>query len=109
MKKTLLLTACLAFILGGCAEMDSKTESAKPASSPELTAAFAEAEKEIAAAKKAGHLWNNTEKFVKEAKEAQAAGKGDEAMKKIKKAIKEAKLAQTQAKNEANAKPHFPK
>lgn len=114
MKKSLLLTAGLALIVGGCAEMETKPAASAaaakaPAVNPELTAAFTEAEKEIAAAKKSGHLWNNTEKFMDAAKAAQADGKGDEAMKQVKKAVKEAKLAQEQAAREAGAKPTFPK
>lgn len=111
MKKTILLTACLALTLGGCAEMDTKpTAAAKPAAmvSPELDKTIADAEKEIAAAKKIG-IWRDTEKFLEEAKTAKAEGKADEAMKKAKTALKEAQLAQKQAMAEADAKPHFPK
>jgi hypothetical protein len=105
MKKTILLTACLALTLGGCAEMDTK----QAAASPELDNTIAAAEKEIAAAKKVG-IWRDTEKFLDEAKKAKAEGKGDEAMKKAKLALKQAQLAQQQAMTEANnAKPHFPK
>jgi hypothetical protein len=83
MKKTILLTACLALTLGGCAEMDTKpAAAAKPAAvaNPELDKMIADAEKEIAAAKKGG-LWRDTEKFLDEAKKAKAEGKADEAMK----------------------------
>ena len=115
MKKTLLLSACLAITVTGCAEMDTKpapAAGAKPAAaalSPELQAAVAGAEKEIAAAKKAGNIWRDTEKFLDEGKKAGAAGKADEAMKLIKKAQKQAELAQKQAVAEAGAKVHFPK
>jgi len=112
MKKTILLTACIALTLGGCAEMDTKSAAAaKPAAvaSPELDKTIADAEKEIAAAKKVG-IWRDTEKFLDEAKKAKAEGKADEAMKKAKLALKQAQLAQKQASAEAaNAKPHFPK
>ncbi|HJW81931.1 MAG TPA: hypothetical protein VJ396_06765 [Acidiferrobacterales bacterium] len=112
MKKTILLTACLALTLGGCAEMDTKpAAAAKPAAvvSPELDKAIADAEKEIAAAKKVG-IWRDTEKFLDEAKKAKAEGKADEATKKAQLALKQAQLAQKQAMAEAaNAKPHFPK
>jgi len=111
MKKTILLTACLALTLGGCAEMDTKpSAAAKPAAvvSPELDKIIADAEKEIAAAKKMG-IWRDTEKALEEAKKAKAEGKADDAMKNAKKALKEAQLAQKQAMAEADAKPHFPK
>jgi hypothetical protein len=112
MKKTLLLPACLALIVGGCAEMDTKpAEAAKPAAaplSPDLQAAVAAAEKEIAAAKKVNNAWRDTEKFLDEGKKAGAAGKTDEAMKLIKKAQKQAELAQKQAAAETG-KVNFPK
>jgi len=112
MKKTILLTACLALTLGGCAEMDTKpAAAAKPAAvaSPELDQMIADAEKEIAAAKKGG-LWRDTEKFLDEAKKAKAEGKADEAMKKAQLALKQAQLVQKQVAAEAsNARPHFPK
>jgi len=105
MKKTILLTACLALTLGGCAEMDAKPTAV---ASPELDKAIATAEQEIAAAKKVG-IWRDTEKALDAAKKAKAAGKADEAMKNAKKALKEAQLAQKQAMAEANAKPSYPK
>src|SRR3989337_2899886 len=109
MKKTILLTACLALTLGGCAEMDTKPATAAAVVSPELDKAIADAEKEIAAAKKGG-IWRDTEKFLDEAKKAKAEGKADKAMSKAKKGLKEAQLAQKQAAAEAaNAKPYFPK
>jgi len=111
MKKTLWLSAALALTVAGCADMQTQTAEKKPTPvvSPELDAAIATAEKEIAAAKKSHHLWNNTEKFLDAAKKAKQAGKAEEAMKNAKKAIKEAQLAQQQAMAEANAKPHYPK
>ena len=113
MKKSIWLAAGLALTLGACAEMPSQTQSQKPATTAaatgaELDTVIANAEKEIAAAKKADNLWRDTEKFLKEAKELKAEGKTDEAMKKAKKALKEAQLAQKQAQLEANAKPSFP-
>ena len=107
MKKTFWLTAALALTLAGCAESPTTSGSAA-ASSPELDAAIATAEKEIAAAKKGG-LWRDTEKHLKAAQDAKAAGKTDEAMKFAKKATKEAVLAQKQAAAEANPKVEFPK
>lgn len=110
MKKSIWLAAGLALTLGACAEMPSQTQAQKPAAATgaELDTVIANAEKEIAAAKKADNLWRDTEKFLKEAKELKAEGKTDEAMKKARKALKEAQLAQKQAQLEANAKPSFP-
>jgi formate-dependent nitrite reductase cytochrome c552 subunit len=113
MKKTLWLTACLALTVAGCAEMQTQPQAAaKPAAAAptaEFNAAVANAEKEIAAAKKANNLWRDTEKFLDEAKKAMEAGKADEAVKLANKAMKQAQLAQKQASAEASAKPHFPK
>lgn len=112
MKKSIWLVVGLALVLGACAEMDTKpTNSAKPAAAaanPELDKLIADAEKEIAAAKKVG-IWRDTEKFLDEAKKDKAAGKTDDAMKKAKKALSQAQMAQKQAAAEVNAKPHYPK
>lgn len=104
MKKIILLTACLALTLGGCAEMDTKPAAA---SNTALDEAIASAEKEIAAAKKVG-LWLHTEKFLDDAKAAKTAGKDDEALKLAKKALKQAQLAQKQAQADTDAKPYYP-
>ena len=104
MKKIILLTACLALTLGGCADMDTKPAAA---SNPALDEAIASAEKEIAAAKKAG-LWLHTEKFLEDSKAAKAAGKDDEALKLAKRALKQAQLSQKQAQADADAKPYYP-
>jgi hypothetical protein len=114
MKKTILLTACLTLTLGGCAT-DSKpapATAAKPAAatvaaSPELDQTIANAEKEIAAAKKVG-IWRDTETFLEDAKKAKAAGKNDDALKLAKKALKQAQLAQQQAASQANVKAVYP-
>lgn len=106
MKKSILLTACLALTLGACAEMQTQSSTAKPAATSALDETIANAEKEIAAAKKVG-IWRDTEKFLDEAKALKAEGKSDDAMKKAKKALKEAQLAQKQAAAEAGAKPLF--
>jgi len=112
MKNTILLTACLALTLGGCAEMDTQpVAAAKPAAvaSTELDKTIADAEQAIAAAKKGG-LWRDTEKFLDEAKQAKAEGNADEAMKKAKLALKQAQLALKQSTAEAaDGKPYFPK
>lgn len=108
-KTTILLAACLPFFLAGCAEMETKPAAAV-AASPELDQTIANAEKEIAAAKKVNHLWRDTEKFLEDAKKDKAAGKLDDAMKNAKKALKEAIDAQKQAAAEAaSAKVNFPK
>lgn len=112
MYKTILLTASLALTLGGCAEMDTKPTSgaaSSPASSNSNSAldeTLANAEKEIAAAKKVG-IWRDTEKFLEDAKKAKSDGKEDEAMKLAKKALKQAQLAQKQVQTEAGAKPRY--
>jgi len=112
MKKTILLTACLALTLAGCAEMDTKpVAAAKPAAtvSPDLDKTIADAEQAIAAAKKGG-LWRDTEKFLDEAKKAKAEGKDDDALKLAKKALKQAQLALKQSTAEAaNGQQNFPK
>jgi len=118
MKKTILLTACLALTVGGCAEMDKKPvaaaaatpAAAKPAAataSPELDQTIANAEREIAAANKVG-IWRDTEMFLEQAKSAKAEGKTDEAMKLAKKALKQAVLAQQQAASQVNATAGYP-
>ena len=110
MYKTILLTASLALTLGGCAEMDTKPASGATSSSASSNSALdetiANAEKEIAAAKKVG-IWRDTEKFLEDAKKAKSEGKEDEAMKQAKKALKQAQLAQKQVQAEAGAKPRF--
>ncbi len=111
MKKTILLTACLALTLGGCAEMDTKpaTGTKSAVASPELDKAIADAEQAIGEAKK-GSMWRDTEKFLEDAKKARADGKADEAMKLAKKAQKQAQLSLKQSTAEAaNGKPYFPK
>jgi hypothetical protein len=133
MKRTILLAACLALTLGGCAEMETKPAAAAPATpatatatattttttttttaatataaaSTELDQTIAYAEKEIAAAKKVG-IWRDTEKFLEDAKQAKAEGKNDEAMKLAKKALKQAQLAQQQSASQVDAKPVYP-
>jgi hypothetical protein len=109
MKKSILLGTCLALTLGGCAEMQS-TPSKAPvaaASSPVLDETIANAEKEIAAAKKVDGLWLHTEQFLADAKKLKAEGKMDDALKMAKKALKEAQLGIKQAEAEAGAKPHY--
>jgi len=76
MKKTILLTACLALTLGGCAEMDTKpTAAASQQRSParNSTKMIADAEKEIAAAKKGG--CGATPRSSGRSQEAKAEGK----------------------------------
>jgi hypothetical protein len=111
MKRSILLGTCLALSLGGCAEMQSTPAPAKApmaaASNPMLDETIANAEKEIAAAKKADGLWLHTEKFLADAKTLKSEGKADEALKMAKKALKEAQLGIKQAQAEAGAKPHY--
>jgi hypothetical protein len=98
MKKT-LLTAALTLALGGCAAMQQAKE---------VDDLIAEAEKEIAAAKKTNFTWRDTEKFLGEAKKARDAGDMEGATKSAKKALGEAKLAQKQAQDNAAPKVHYP-
>ncbi|MDH3638629.1 MAG: hypothetical protein OES09_09210 [Gammaproteobacteria bacterium] len=78
---------------------------------------LAQAEKEVTAAKKAGHEWKllpnsggksmSLSKLLKSAKEAHAAGKTDDATKTLKRVIEAAKLGQQQAAEQANAGPNY--
>jgi hypothetical protein len=97
MKKTIVV-AGLALVLSACAGMQSTAE---------LDETIAQAEKEIAAAKKVNYVWVHTERFLEEAKELKADGDIDTATKLAKKALSEAKLAQKQAQDQAEAKPSY--
>ena len=98
MKKTIVFSAILALTLSACASMQNTQE---------LDDTIAQAEKEMAAAKKMNYLWNNTDKFLDEAKKLKADGDIEGATKSAKKALTEAKLAQKQAQDQAKAKPHY--
>lgn len=97
MKKT-IVAASLALILGACAGMQSTQE---------LDDTIAQAEKEVATAKKMNCLWRDTEKFLEAAKKLKADGDIDGATKQAKKALSEAQLAQKQAQDQAKAKPTY--
>jgi hypothetical protein len=97
-RKTILFSAVLALTLSACAGMQS---------SQELDDTIAQAEKEIAAAKKANYLWRDTEKFLADAKKLKADGDVEAATKLAKKALSEAKLAQKQAQDQAKAGPKY--
>lgn len=108
MKKSILLGTCLVLTLGGCAEMQSTPAKAPvAASNPVLDETIANAEKEIAAAKKVDGLWLHTEQFLADAKKLKSEGKADDALKMAKKALKEAQLGIKQAQAEAGANPHY--
>ena len=96
--KKIIVIAGLALTLGACASMQNTAE---------LDSTIAQAEKEIAAAKKAKALWRDTEKFLDAAKKAKADGDIDGATKQAKKALSEPQLAQKQAKDQARVKPHY--
>lgn len=98
MKKTIVFSAILALTLSACAGMQS---------SKELDDTIAQAEKEIAAAKKSNALWRDTEKFLTEAKKLKTDGDIDAAMKLAKKALSQAQLAQKQAQSQAKAGPKY--
>ena len=88
-KVRLLSTALLSlWLASGCASNSSSSEGSK--ASAEATAAIANANDAIKAAKGNDWIWRDTEKFAKQAQEAAAAG--DNA-----KAIKLADKAQFQA------------
>jgi len=76
-------------------------------SGPSYDDLVAEANKEIAVAKKMKYEWRDTGKLMKQAKEAKANGDSAKAKKLVKKAISQAKDAQMQAKAEANPKPFY--
>ncbi len=100
MKKTLLTAVSVAvFTLGGCAGTGG----------PSYNELLAQAKAEMAKAKKMNYLWRDTGKLVKKAKAARADGDNPKAKKLLKKAIQQAKLAQKQAKEQANAKPVYPR
>lgn len=108
MKKSILLGTCLALTLGACAEMQSTPAPAPvTASNAVLDETIANAEKEIAAAKKVDGLWLHTEQFLADAKKLKSEGKADDALKMAKKALKEAQTGIKQAEAEASAKPHY--
>jgi len=96
-KKTIVL-AGLVLSLSACAGMQAAQE---------LDETIVQAEKEIAAAKKANFLWRDTEKFLTEAKKLKTDGDIEGANKLAKKALAEAKLAQKQAQDQAKAKPTY--
>jgi len=98
MKNSLLLAAVI-LALSACATAPEPADADK---------AIAAAEKEVAAAKQSGNLWNNTEKFLDAAKKAKKDGDVKGAIKNAKKAMDEAKLAQVQKMDQANPKVHFP-
>ena len=86
----LLLSAILSmWLINGCAEQATESDSGSKASS-EVTAAIASANSAIKAAKANNWIWRDTEKFAKQAQEA--ANKGDNAA-----AIKLANKAKFQA------------
>jgi hypothetical protein len=76
-------------------------------SGPSYDDLVAEAEKEIAVAKKMKFEWRDTGKIMKQAKKAKESGDSAKAKKLVQKAIDQAKIAQQQAKAEANPKPTY--
>ena len=99
MKKIILTAVSVAFLsMAGCAGTDS---------GPSYKDLLAQAESEMAKAKKAKFLWRDTGKLVKKAKAARADSDTAKAKKLLKKAISQAKMAQKQAMDQANAKPNY--
>jgi hypothetical protein len=75
----------------------------------EFSRLAAEVELEIRAAEKTGFLWRDTEQVLREARLAQSEGRYDDARTLANKALHQAKLAQQQARDNADAKPVYPK
>jgi hypothetical protein len=103
--KKILAASALALTLTACANPMVK----------EIDDTLALAEQEVAAAKKAGNIWRDTEKFIEDARKQKADAQNsgnkadyDKALGTAKKALNEAKLAQKQAADSANAKPRYP-
>ena len=76
-------------------------------SGPSYDDLVAEANKEIAVAKKMKYEWRDTGKIMKQAQKAKDSGDSAKAKKLVQKAIDQAKIAQQQAAAEANPKPHY--
>ncbi|MCG6976295.1 MAG: hypothetical protein LJE56_07795 [Acidiferrobacterales bacterium] len=76
-------------------------------SGPSYDDLVAQANQEIAVAKKMHYEWRDTGKIMKQAKKAKEDGDSAKAKKLVQKAIDQAKLAQQQAKAEANPHPTY--
>jgi hypothetical protein len=96
----LLISAILSmWLINGCAEQTTKTDSGSKAS-PEATAAIASAGSAIKAAKANNWIWRDTEKFLKQAQAAADKGDNDAAVKLANKVKFQAESAVTQYKYE---------
>lgn len=70
-------------------------------------AIISSAKTEVAAAKKSGNEWRDTDKLLGEAVKMRENYRADEAVKLAQQALDEAKLAVAQAASQADAKPYF--
>ena len=96
----LLISAILSmWLINGCAEQATKTDSGSMAS-PEATAAIASAGSAIKAAKANNWIWRDTEKFLKQAQAAADKGDNDAAVKLANKVKFQAESAVSQYKYE---------
>ncbi|MDH5547760.1 MAG: SoxXA-binding protein [Gammaproteobacteria bacterium] len=94
MKKLSLLFAVL--LATGCAITGG---------GPEFDALEADAAAAVKAAKKSGHEWRDSDKFLKKAAQAKEDGDYAQATKLLKKAKSEGELGQKQAADQQNAGP----
>lgn len=121
-KALIALTATALLGLAGCAGMEAKqeTKSAPAAAMTDADKAITMAEKELAAAKKAGHEWQLIDKatggsskplsdLLEAAKKARDKGDSTEAIRIANRVAENARLGQQQAKEQANVAPYYPK
>lgn len=102
MKKSILLVAAAALILGACASSPSQTHNKNDAMS-----AITAAEHETARASKVGYEWRDTGKLIKKAQEAMKKEEYDKAVKLANEAKMQSSLALEQQKQQANAGPRY--
>lgn len=101
MKKTILAIATiLPLMVAACGGPGGTSE-------PSVEQLLANAEAQVAAAKKSGFLWTTTEQRLENAKKAKAELNTELAVKEAKIAIRESQLALEQAKASEQAKPIY--
>jgi hypothetical protein len=104
--KRILAVAAIVTALSACT---TGRPSSPASASDDFARLAAEVEHEIRAAEKTGFLWRDTEQVLREARLAQSEGRYDEATQLANKAMRQARLAQQQARDNANARPVYPK
>jgi L-cysteine S-thiosulfotransferase len=97
-----VVTAMVAALAVSSAQAISKKEQ------KEINKLVKQTEQEIAKAKKAGHLWRDTEKMFTRGQQAVKKNEVKSGKALIQQALAQAKAAQKQAKDQANAGPHGP-